>query len=220
MKNVIVLGDSFSSSAKGWPSMVAEQLNLNLICYREGGQSWWAAKQFLNTINDADIKNCEVVIFTHTNTDRIPTNNKTIGKINYSQLNKDNELELAIGLHFKYIHDHEFLHWAHKKWFEEIASSWTHAKIVNLHSFPWTWDDRLLLDGVNVWPSLASVSLNEVNAKEFSLMHDHRFNHLNTYNNQELANQIVDIVNNYVPGDKQLDLTKFQQLTNKWTNWS
>ena len=220
MKNLIVLGDSFSANAQGWPSIMAEQLNLHLICYGEGGQSWWAAKHFLNSLSSNDITNSEIIIFAHTNTDRIPTSNKKIGLIDHSRLNTKNEIESAVGLYFKYIHDYEFLHWAHKKWFEEISTSWSHVKIVNLHSFPWTWNDRVALSGVNVWPSLASISLNEINAKEFSLIHDNRFNHMNTHNNQELANQLVKIVNNYTPGDVNLDLSKFQQLTDKWTNWS
>jgi hypothetical protein len=219
MKNLIVLGDSFSSNAQGWPSIVANQLNLNLICYGEGGQSWWSSKHFLNSVSGTDIENCEAVIFAHTNSDRVPTSNKTIGKINHSQLNKNNEIELAVALYFKYIHDSEFVHWAHKKWFEEISVRWAHTKIVNLHCFPWTWDSRTVLSGVNVWPSLSSISLNEVDAKEFSLIHDQRSNHLNTHNNQELANQVVDMINNYTPGDARLDLTKFQHLTDKWTHW-
>jgi hypothetical protein len=220
MKNLIVLGDSFSTYYQFWPTMVAKQLNLNLICYGGGGQPWWAVKCFLNSVSEADIENCEAVIFAHTNSDRIPTSNKTIGKINHSQLNKNNEIELAVALYFKYIHDSDFVHWAHKKWFEEITVRWAHTKIVNLHCFPWTWSQRSALAGINVWPSLTSISLNEINAKEFALFHDSRENHLSIDNNQELANQLVEMINNYMPGDKHLDLSKFHQLTDKWTNWS
>lgn len=220
MKNLIVLGDSYSSSAHGWPGMVAHQLNLNLICYGEGGQPWWAITQFLNSVSETEIQNCEAVIFAHTNAERIPTTDKTIGKINHSQLDTTNEIEHAIALYFKYIHDHKFLSWAQEKWFEEISIKWSHTKMIHLHCFPWTWKLRTKLAGINVNPCLTSISLNELNAREFALVNDVRPNHFNNFNNTELANQLASMINSYVPGDRQLDLSKFQQLTDKWTQWS
>jgi hypothetical protein len=69
---------------------------------------------------------------------------------------------------------------------------------------------------MTVAPSLMSISLNELGLKSLSLFNDTRLNHLNTKNNQELAQQLTGLINDYTPGSVRLDLTKFEQINNHW----
>ena len=116
MKNIIVVGDSFCAADSGWPSILAQRLNLILINHGQGGQPWWNARNFLNTINDGTLTNTEVMVFVHTNAGRIPTSNSQIGIVNHSA-NPKTEMAKAIQLYYKYIHEPEFLNWSQRQWF-------------------------------------------------------------------------------------------------------
>lgn len=216
MKNIIIVGDSFTANPVGWPGQLANMLNLNLINYGVGGEHWWGVKKFLDSISMEDT---EVIVFAHTFGNRIPTNNKQLDKHDFFNLDADNEEQLAVKLYYKYIQNDEFMDWAQCRWFEQISRTWSGTKLVNLHCFPWTWDKRYYLGGTNVLPSLAAISLNEINAEEFSLVNDGRINHFNDSNNTELAQQLAQVITEYRIGEVQLDVTKFQQLTTRWLEW-
>jgi hypothetical protein len=208
MKNIIVVGDSFCAHPQGWPSMLADKLNLKLINYGVGGEHWWGVHEFLKTVDKNTVK---YIIFAHTFGQRIPT------------LHKNGIDKTASELYYKHIHNEEFLNWAQEQWFKQISTEWDN--VINLHCFPWTWDLRHLLVGINVGPNLASISLNEVDATEPLLDESvigqglRRQNHLNQFNNKILAEELAGIINNYSAGDVQLDVTKFQLKTEKWFNW-
>jgi len=159
MNNIIVAGDSFCSSSTGWPELLAQRLNLTLINHGQGGQPWWNVRNFLNNIDEKTLTNTEVMVFVHTNAGRIPTNNTQIGQVDHSA-EPVTELDKAIQLYHKYIHELAFLNWAQQQWFLEINQRWAHKKIVHLHSFPWSLDHGKLLTGLNISTNLCSISLN------------------------------------------------------------
>jgi len=205
---LVIVGDSFCAHKHGWPSMLADNLGLELVSYGVGGEHWWGVRKFLETVDKDQVK---YIIFAHTFGQRIPT------------LHKHGIDQTASDLYYKHIHNEEFLDWAQEQWFKEIAQSW--HNVINLHCFPWTWDKRHLLPGINVGPSLASISLNEVDAKE-ALVDERiigqglkRINHLNLGNNKELADQLTKIIEQYHVGDAELDVSKFQLLTTRWFDW-
>lgn len=209
MKDIVIVGDSFCANPHTWPAFLADQLNLNLVCYGVGGEHWWGVKTFLDTVNKSNV---EVVVIAHTFGQRIPT------------IVKHNIDPTASELYYKHIHNEEFLTWAQEQWFKQVSQEWN-IKLVNLHCFPWTWDKRNLLAGVNVSPNLAAISLNEVDAQEAVVDEtviakgQSRTNHFNLDNNQALANELVRIIQDYKTGDIELDLTRFQQKTTRWLEW-
>ena len=221
MKNLIVVGDSFCSSAMHWPTTVAQNLDLNLICYTQGaGQSWWDTKRWLTKLEQSVLDNTEVMIFAHTNAERIPTNNQQIGLIDHSK-SPSNEIETAIQLYYKYIFDPEFLIWAQEAWFEEISRTYSDKTLVHLHCFPWSKKHGELLKGINISTSLTALSLNELGAEELGeIYNDQRPNHLNLHNNQQLGSQLAEIISNNQPGWQSLDTEKFDLKTTRWFDWS
>lgn len=219
MNNIIVVGDSFCATAHAWPSSLASRLGLNLICHGEGGQAWWNSRMFLNTLSADCIDQTEVMIFVHTNAERIPTSNLEIGKINHSA-SPVTELEHAIQLYFKHIFEPEFLYWAQDSWFKEISQRYADKKIVHLHSFPWSRRSEHLLKGLNIRTNLCAISLNELGAEEFTLIHDHRLNHLNDYNNKVLAAQLAEKINQYSEQSMDIDASQYEHKTLRWLNWN
>jgi hypothetical protein len=66
-----------------------------------------------------------------------------------------------------------------------------------------------------------NISLNELGADDFfaTARSETRKNHFSQRNNQVLADELERLLNNYTPGQHHLNLAKFEQVTDKWTNW-
>jgi hypothetical protein len=218
-KNIIIVGDSFCASPTGWPSTLATALDLTLISHGQGGQSWWNVKKFIETIDKLVIEQTEVIVFVHTNADRIPTHNTQIGLINHSA-RPTTDIEIAVQLYYKYIHDPEFLNWAQCQWFLEINQRWGHKKIVHLHSFPWSIENGKSLAGLNISTNLCSISLNELGIDKFELFNDLRANHLSEHNNNELAMQLAKLIQQYKQETIGLNTGAFDLKITKWFKWS
>lgn len=222
MKNLIVAGDSFCSDPSGWPRVLANELDLNLICHGSGGQPWWNVRNFITQLTPATIDCAEFIVFAHTNAERIPTLNEQIGQIDHSR-RPETETESAIQLYYKYIHEQEFISWAQQQWFREIARVWGHKKLCHLHCFPWTLSNSDLLSGLNITTNLTALSLNELAATEFRLVGDQRVNHFNPHNNHELGSQLADLLKDYKSQSVALDVGRFDQATSRWldlgTRW-
>jgi len=209
MKNIIVVGDSFASDPNGWPKILANNLNLNLLCHGIGGQPWWNVRNFITNLSDKIIENTEFIVFAHTNAERMPSLNEQLGLINHSKL-PESEIETAIHLYYKYIHEQDFLTWAHQQWFIEISRIWGHKKLCHLHCFPGSLNYSNLLQGVNITTNLMSLSLNELGTTDvWGLVNDKRPNHFNQNNNMQLGLQITEQLKNYCNKSVSLDVTKF-----------
>lgn len=216
MQYLVVAGDSFCACDAGWPSELADKLNLKLVNYGQGGEHWWGVRNFLNSLSANILDNSAAIVLAHTNADRIPNLNAELGRVDIANTNPVTDVEKSVYYYYKHIHDPAFMSWAQQAWFKELANRFADKKIVHLHSFPWTVSLSNLLTGSIVQPSLMSISLNELGVETMALFNDPRLNHLNTANNQELARQLASLITNYQPGPAQLDLTKFEQLTNHW----
>jgi hypothetical protein len=215
-ENIIVVGDSFCSAAEHWPKILANLLDLNLICYTNGaGQSWWDARNWLQSLPAESIDNASVMVFAHTNAERIPTTDKQLGKIDHSAP-AQTEIQTAIKLYYKYIFEPPFMSWAQQQWFKEIGDLYGHKQLVHLHCFPWTLSQATWLSGINITTNLTALSLNELGAEQMTLFNDHRPNHLNEHNNHELAGQVAELINTGGSGSHALDTGRFQQATQRW----
>lgn len=210
MRNIIIVGDSFCCG-NGWPDILANKLDMNLIQCGFPGNHWWAVRDFLINLKPEKFDNSDIIIFVHTHPDRIPTLTSDLSKVNCSRLGNLNEIEMAVKLYYSYIHDGDFLNWIMHKWFEEISQKWVRLKTVHLHGFQESWPYRHLLNGMNVGPDLIGISLDELRDPSPGLFTDRRRNHFNEFNNEELANQLYHAIVNYQLQDFNLDVTKFQK---------
>ena len=187
---LLCLGDSFCASKEGWPSHLAELLHADLTCYGLGGQPWYNLVEWMNQ-NSLAVDQAEIIVFAHTNAERIPSEDTQLGLIDHSK-NPESEIEQAIHLYFKYIHSTNFLHFAQKLWFEHISRRFADRTLVHLHCFEGhSIVNSDLLQGTNVLPSLNSISMQERNAKLYG---DTRKNHFSDNNNQVLAKQVYNAI--------------------------
>jgi len=215
---LVVLGDSFCSNEEGWPQQLAEKLGMPLHCVGHPGGHWWLSALDLMR-NSHIIDRASVIVFCHTNASRIPTENEEVGRVDHGNLRDSEPVELAVKLYFSYIESFDFLNWAQGAWFTDLTTRLADKKVIHLHSFPWSYEHEAnLANQVSVSPSLASISLNELGAESFSLIHDHRHNHFNEFNNTELARQLAEIVNSNETRPK-LNLDKFEHVNRNWDNW-
>jgi hypothetical protein len=215
-KNLIVVGDSFCASAAHWPQQLADALDLNLMCHTQGaGQAWWDARYWLEHVPQAHWEQTTTVVFAHTNAERIPTDCAELVKIDHSA-RPTTEMSQAVCLYYKYIFHTPFMHWAQQAWFREISQKYSNFKLVHLHCFPWSVQYSDQLTGLNITTNLSAISLNELCAQEMTLYNDSRPNHLNAYNNQQLAQQLATLIQQGVQGDHALDTEKFSLKCQDW----
>ena len=219
MKNLIVVGDSFCSAATAWPGQLTDLLKVELICQGFPGSSWWPVRQFLMNIDQQKIDNAEAIIFCHTDTTRLLNTKLHQGKFSRHNLDTSDEEQLAVKLYYKYVFDETFAYWTEQMWFNEVSTKFGNLKLIHLHCFPWSLKHMHLLRGLNIQPNLTALSLNEIDDDPFILSVDARHNHLNEFNNRELARQLSEIIKNYSGDSVQLDIDKFQLKTKKWFDW-
>lgn len=216
MKNLIVVGDSFCASP-GWPQELARLLDLNLIVAGFPGQHWWSYKNFLDNLLPEQFVHTELMVFVHTFTQRIAHLNEELAKIDLTNLDSSNEIEQAAKLYYKHIHNDEFHDWAQIQWFKEVKEKYSsRVKTIHLHAFPWTQEYKQHLSGIQVRPSLSSISLDEIASKEFRLFDDRRSNHFSLPNNKTLAEELERLYRNYSQRDETLDISKFDLKSTKW----
>jgi hypothetical protein len=220
-KNIIIVGDSYcndSHNKTAWPVTLARILNLNLICHGDSSAHWWSSKVFLDSLPKEIKDNTEVIVFCNTYTHRVPTDNTSLNRVDLNSTDTESK-DFAVKLYYKFIHNYGYSDYVEKSWFKDMKTDWSHVKLINLHCFPWSIKNKNFLGGVSVTPSLTAISLNEINSPTMNLVGDTRPNHFNQHNNIELAEQLANIINNYTIGDVKFDVSKFEQLTDKWFDW-
>jgi hypothetical protein len=219
VKNIIITGDSFCyDQTSAWPRQLADSLGLNLVGQGFPGGHWWACRNYLKKLPDQVIADADVMVFVHTNANRIPSLDPLLVQGNPNA--RGSESEQAVYLYHKYISDTLFAEWAQQCWFEEITRVWGQKKLCHLHAFPWTVPYENLLSGLIVQPNLSALSLNELGTEEFSLIADTRSNHFNPHNNQSLAQELARMISQNLTGTQQLNLYNFQKKTTRWLGWS
>ena len=218
MKNLVIVGDSFAASPDGWPQMLADKLGLNLICKASGGWAWWHIRQRLKILGEQVLSDAEFVIVLHTNFDRINTT-EVVNAGTADYVDPKSEFDTAVQLFYKYLYNEEFNRWAQKHWFEELNDITKNCKLVNLFSFDGPMEDSSMLHGLNVYPDLCQLSLKETKPTSWlktgkkvneGLLNDMRMNHLSCENNQILADQLYEILQQqYSHGSANLNVERF-----------
>ena len=186
-QKLLCLGDSFCASPNGWPSHLANLLDADFISHGIGGQCWYNIVDWMDQHPD-DVARADIIVFAHTNAERIPTSNLEIGKINHSKV-PETEIEHAVKLYYKHIYCHDFLRFAQKLWFKHITDTFSDKTLVHLHCFPGhTVEADSLLTGISIQPPLSVVSMMEKDACPNVV--DARNNHFSEENNLVLAQEI------------------------------
>jgi hypothetical protein len=237
MAVIAFIGDSFCAAyastkyryqrqtdLPSYPTIVSDHFRYTVAPFGFYGRSWWYSWEKFHRHWRNKLDRIECIIFTHTNSDRI--NSSTHDELPL-MLGGDSsasaELNRASESYFKYIHDTEFNNWAQIQYFKLLKEKFDNIKTIHLHCFASTIPYSHLLPGVVFTTPLSAISACELTGSkktvEQALAVDDRINHLNSYNNQALANVIIQTLDNYVPGQYELPSKLFDQPNPNAVNW-
>lgn len=240
MSAIAFVGDSFCASygleewnsrgCRHWQHGTKDPTYLDIVAntnkyalypYGFGGKSWWYSRQrFVEDLQripkEIFADHLEVIVFCHTNSGRI--NNAWNRELSNTDTTPSN-----IQHYYKNIFDGDFHDWAQQQWFKEIANRWNHIKTIHFHCFPESvkWSD--LLPGVVYTTPLMHISMGELQGTEKEIYQtvqtDKRYNHLNSRNNQALAEYILGTIYDYKPGLYEIDTSNFDIVNLNAFRW-
>ena len=229
MTNMVIIGDSFASwgselslfkdwkgppdiiystlpgNSPAWTQLVADHYNSDLKLFGYVGKSWWFSySQFEKWKHCFPIiwENTDVVIMIHTwhlrfNSSEVPVPG------NIHDPASDNITD-ALKQYQVYLQDEDFDEWAQDQFFKSLPVVFNNKKLINMPVMPITAERKNYTEiaaGTTICDSLYNISLEEYknNAKKFDLV-DIRMCHLSPQNHVVLANELINIVDNYNPG--------------------
>lgn len=146
---------------------------------------------------DTFFNHVELMIMIHTQRERLFSNNPDVYHAQ-PQVHHSNELETAVSLHYKYIHDTQFTSWAELQWFKEFNIMCESVpRVINLFFDPSATESHCsVLQGHNVPTGLLELALVQ-HTDHRALIGDGQrgfLNHFTLYNNEIFANQMYEIV--------------------------
>lgn len=211
MSQVLYIGDSYCSSHlninKNWPIILANKLQKNCKVFSYPGGSLVSQLHAVIDLTQQQIDSSDMIIFCHTHPQRIPSHIywKLNIQDNYFKNKKEFQEKFEADYH-KYISDAVLEDFIESRWYEWVVKKFEGKKLIHLHSF----DDSLLkidlLKGINITPSLKTISYYEWDR---DLNHDPRPNHMCAKNNIILAEQLYEIISKNDSGIFSLDMDKF-----------
>ena len=198
------------------------------------GASWWSTKRFLEDY--LKTHKPKVVILTHTECQRIPSNENyslNYGSVFNAEVyqklkqKRDDEIPpyevlIAGQSYYKYLYNQDFHQWAKIKWFEELDELTKNIPVViHLHAF---YDQNEFLyifkNGLTfnkpLWDmsddckkltnrmTKVDDSIQVVPADTWKDLHTR--NHFTEENNKKLASIIIDAIENYSIGPRDIQL--------------
>jgi hypothetical protein len=237
MKNIVFFGDSFAAygldataysqaptrntNLTSYVDIVAEAQQAQPIYMGFSGASWWYSyeqlKQWING-NKNMWRNTQAVVMCLTDESRPKVSTTEDFKLfdNNSSLHNSHCTVQAF--------TNEFDKWAYRCFLKEVAQLFRGKKVILLPCFSSvTWISR----EIHRYFATSTISLGSIAHSEFvasdkirnfddivkylSRHGDSRANHLSRHNNQALAADIIDKLNNYTPGAFMLNIPSYQR---------
>lgn len=216
MRSILIVGDSFCAKREAWPKQLAASLGLKCTGAGFGGMNWWAVKNYLKTVPNL-INEAEFVVFVHSYPSRMFNLRLLAPDYDFTSASPLSEEENAKYLYYKYVFDNNFHLWATEQWFKEVASTLSHKNLCHLHVTTTMNHATHLLPGLHVSTPLMAISQNETNHSKLLVgAEDTRANHLSIANNLALARQLSSALRDYSHKTIELDVSKFEQVTDVW----
>lgn len=203
-----------------WPGLVVDALDCNLAPYGFGGRSWWYSWQrFWRDWKDR-LDELEAVVFCHT--DFMRMNNAVYDDLPHVARWTQREIEVssiyqAVELWHRHLVDEDFQRWCHQQFLRNLGNLMPDIKMVHFFSITFPSEETMaVLPGVKFATPLVVFS-----GAEDSIMpgrgpqKDLRANHFNDNNNRILASAVIDVLNDYEPGIRDLDWKVFSLASSK-----
>lgn len=213
------IGDSFCQAYhhhSDWPHIVNRARKTEIAPYGFGGKSWWFSwSNFVYYYADK-LDQVDAMVFCHTESNRINTNTPDNARLpnNFWVEHLSSEVQQAYKSYVTYFHDQQFNDWAQQRFFEHLAQNYSQIKMVHLHCFPHSVSWSNLLPGAVFSTPLQLLAIGGVSQTTLDrdpnyLNGDALRNHLTVENNQALAHTVIQALDNYSPGIREVDFTDF-----------
>ena len=227
MKNIVIIGDSFAACSSNidikawrgwgdlryaathpvWPDIVADHYNYSLKLFGFIGKSWWFSYwQFekWRQENPTEWKKTDLVIVVHTDFSRLNSSHSDVPNMLVTARSSPVKVRQALEQFYIHLHDTPFSKWAQQQFFKMLVKLCKNKKIINIPVKDYLLDEpayRKCKAGVVVMKDLYTISLEEwVNPKHHLGVEDFRICHFSPQNHVVLANELINIVDNYKPG--------------------
>lgn len=214
-----------TKSRDSYTELVAQHFGYDIAAFGFNAKSWWYSWSRFEQEWAQRLDQVEAMVFCHTMNRRI--NSRTHDDLPCTPLVSQPcapELKTASEYYFKYISDPEFDSWAQQQYFSMLKQRFSQIKTIHFHCYPPSvaWSD--LLPGVVYTTPLSRISLGElVGTKEQTdqqFRKCQRANHMNTHNNQQLAQIIGDVLSQpWQPGQRSLPMEQFDHPNPNAVNW-
>jgi hypothetical protein len=234
---IVIIGDSFcadfyhknlskpkfknqiwlSRDQASWVTDVIEHYNGNVEVYGFGGCSWWYS--WAKAMEDLKYRwhEVEAVVFCHTSANRINTawNEELNQQPDQPPFITDSNL--ANSLFFKHIHDEQFQKYAYDQHIKNLGQSFKDIKTIHFTGFGKLSGPNLAgLSGTVFTTPLFQLAVGGLRGSEKKISHKinnhdpvRLNNHLTDLNNHALSQLVIDAIENYSPGYKTIDFSKF-----------
>jgi len=207
LEDILFVGDSFCHdrySDTDWPKIVTKHLTGDTGIprgYGYPGCAWWSTRTKL--IEELAISIPKIVILTHTETMRIPSDDNY--SLNFSTAESgemhhgpngertgvfDSEFHKAASLYYKHLISERFHEWSNLQWFKELDELLDKPeieKVIHLFSFGWEYSKHTFKVGVTVDEDLFRYHRMDLGIK----------NHMFDDENIRFGNSILNILENY-----------------------
>lgn len=210
-----------------WTTELAVRLGYRVAPFGFGSMSWWHSRwmfyQHYWKNPAVDRSRLDAIVFCHTNPDRI----NCVDNMGQCQPDPSKHDQRGMEYYWSRMHDRNFSRWARDQWFGEIAREFSKIKTVHLFCFdrgPAEVDNWSVLPGIRVVGPLSYVMIGEMTGKKKHIdsglgLNETRCNHMNSTNNRHLAEVIGEMIENYVPGDRCLDMSRFELPNPNYQQW-
>jgi hypothetical protein len=237
MKNIVFFGDSFAAygldataysqaptrntNLTSYVDIVAQAQQAHPIYMGFSGASWWYSYKQLQqwiSVNKKPWHDTQAVVMCLTDEGRP----KVSTTKDFKLFDRDRSLRKSHCNVQAFIN--EFDEWAYRCFLKEVVQLFRGKKVILLPCFPSvTWLSREMYRYfATSTVSLASIAHSEFVAsdtirnfddivKYLSRHGDSRANHLSHHNNQALAQDIIEKLNNYTPGAFMLNIPSYQR---------
>jgi len=215
------------TTSKSWVTDIVKHFDRKVDVHGYGGKSWWYSWSKFQECWEQRWHELTAIVFCHTLANRINTCNTMLdpdrrGNFLISQGQKQHIEDTF----YKYIYDEQFQQFAQERYAVMLREKFGNIK--TLHFFTGTPLPSMIstLPGTVFTTPLMQIAVSGLKGtmqeivQQINVLGPARLiNHLTSDNNSALSNLVIESLENYQPGIKQIDMSKFTVLNTNYARW-
>ena len=230
-------GSDYQRSYRSWIDVVRDMSGTRVDVHGYAGQSWWHSWSNFDRAWSHKLQQVQAVIFCHSNPERLnavldepdtfafpwdPKNKKLLAD---DEVKVHSPVQNAINVYYKYLFDPGFHDFAQNYYAEMLKEKLAHVKTIHFCCFPNTKGmDRLpgmVYTTPLLWLAIGGIggSRQQVDSLFSSRPGPDVVCHMTQPVNQCLAELVICSLNDYTPGQYEIDIGQFDLPNPNYLNW-